>query len=358
MTQPPFLSSAPQWQPRPQSDPGTQTGAVNPAGQAAPGPGQGSHQWLPEAQAPAPLRLPASPSPYQQVWRTPWLRWWQPLLAIVLGTVLWIVLTVIVLIIVFIIEWAVAGKSFFELSDAGTGVGELVLTPGMFLGNNVGLAALWPIAVLMQLLFFRLKPGWLVSVTGKVRRDWAMACLTIVVPVWIVLTLVDLVIHKIPDLSWSNQSLLLIVGILITTPFQAAGEEFMFRGLVFRGVGSYFANPKVAFWVGSAVSSVFFAAMHGAADIWLNVFYLVFGLVACWVTWKTGSLIAGIVIHVVNNLVAEWALPFTDISNLFDRSAGVADWTILIHALALVIAGFLIVRAAKRRDLETLTPAS
>ncbi len=358
MTQPPYLSSAPQWQPRPQPEPGTQHVAGVPVEQTAPRPGQDSHQWLPQPAGPEPLRLPASPSPYQQLWRTTWLRWWQPLLAIVLGIVLWLVATVVAVLAAYFIEIAVSGKSFVDLAEASAGGTGFVMTPGLFLANNVSLALLLPIVVLAQLIFFRLKPGWILSVTGKVRKGWVAACLAIVVPVWIVLTVVELLIHGIPDLAWSSQSLVLIVGILITTPLQAAGEEFMFRGLMFRGVGSYFASPKAAFWVGALVSTVAFAAAHFAKDLWLNLFYLAFGLVACWVTWKTGSLIAGIVIHVVNNLIAEWLFPFTDISNLFDRSAGVGDWTILIHMLALVVAGFLIVRAAKRRELETLTPAS
>ncbi len=304
MNQPPDPNSTPLWQPNQQPGPSGQSDTGSHPGPTAPpkpnsqSSAQVPRQWPPLPVYAEPLRLPASPSPYQQLWRTPWLKLWQPFSAIVLGLVLWFVATVIGYGNAFLDGYVTGNEFFVKLSPDGTGHYVMLMTPGLFLTIKVILALLLPITVLIQLMFFGLKPGWLISVTGKVRKGGAAMSLAIVVPIWIVLALVDSAIHKIPDLSWNDQSQLLIVGILITTPWQAAGEEFMFRGLIFRGIGSYFDTPKGSFWAGAAISSVSFAAMH----------------------------------------------------------AGAADWTMLIHVLALVIAGFLIVRAAKWRNMETLTP--
>ncbi len=306
------------------------------------------------------MRLPAKPSPYQQVWRTPWFKWWQPIMASVLGTVFWYVLLVIIVAVAAAIELAVSGHTFINTLGSGVGSSGSSTTPGLFLANNVALAVILPIAVVLQRWFFGLRSGWLLSVTGKVRRGWIPICIAIVVPIWIVSYAAELVFSgasELEGLAWSEQSLVLIIGILLTTPLQAAAEEYLCRGFIFRAVGSYFNNPKVAFWAGTVVSTAVFTYMHDAEDAWLNLSYIAFGVILCWVTWKTGSLIPGIVIHIVNNLIAEATMPFSDISGLFERSSGAGDWTVLIQVAALLIAGALIIWVAGRCGLETETPA-
>ena len=42
--------------------------------------------------------------------------------------------------------------------------------------------------------------------------------------------------------------------VVLTTPFQAAGEEYGARGLITRGAGSWFASPRAALLVGTLLS--------------------------------------------------------------------------------------------------------
>ena len=69
-----------------------------------------------------------------------------------------------------------------------------------------------------------------------------------------------------------------------------------------------------------------------------------------WVTWRTGGLEA-IAIHVANNVVAEVLLPWSDISGMMDRSAGVGDATILIHVAVITAIGVALTVIGRRRGL-------
>jgi membrane protease YdiL (CAAX protease family) len=142
---------------------------------------------------------------------------------------------------------------------------------------------------------------------------------------YLIMEAVDIFVFSgVPHLTWQPYSLFLIVGIIITTPLQCAGEEYCVRGMVARVVGSY-GSARVSFWIAATLSSVLFMLLHGAGDPYLNVFYFSFGMVASWMAWRTGGLEAGIALHVLNNLLSEATMPFTDISGMFDRSAGAAN---------------------------------
>ena len=90
--------------------------------------------------------------------------------------------------------------------------------------------------------------------------------------------------------------------------------------------------------VSTVVTAGVFMGLHAAADPWLNLMYVVFAIVGSWVTWRTGGLEAAVAIHIVNNLLSEVFLPFTDFSDMFDRQEGVADASILINVAVLLIA--------------------
>ena len=55
---------------------------------------------------------------------------------------------------------------------------------------------------------------------------------------------------------------------LLLTPWQAAAEEYAFRGLATQNIGPNFARPLVAVVVPAIVAAAAFAAAHGSPDPW------------------------------------------------------------------------------------------
>lgn len=290
--------------------------------------------------------LPVEPSTHPFFYRTPRWRWWKPLLAFIAATVL----AFIAMIVPALIGMLVDRVDFAAIAKTG----KMTLGPWAFLGNNIGLALLIPIAMLLQWLLFGQRPGWLSSVLGRFRWGWFARCVAVAVPIWLVMMGIEIALTGLPkDISVRPYTVLLIIGILLTTPFQAAGEEYLMRGLEQRLVASYFKRQTLGWIVATIVSSVTFMLLHGAGDIWLNIMYFCFGAIASWITWKTGGLEAAVAIHVVNNLVSEALMPWTDFSHMFDREAGAADASILIQVVVLVVAAGLMWFMGRRTKVAT-----
>jgi len=90
------------------------------------------------------------------------------------------------------------------------------------------------------------------------------------------------------------------IVVLLTTPFQAMGEEYVFRGYLMQGFGALTRRP----WIAVILSSVLFALAHGVQNAPLFLDRFLFGLMAGYVVLRTGGLEAGIALHVWNNLAA------------------------------------------------------
>jgi membrane protease YdiL (CAAX protease family) len=88
------------------------------------------------------------------------------------------------------------------------------------------------------------------------------------------------------------------VLICVLVPFQAAGEEFAFRGLGMQAFGAWFRWPLV----GILVPTVGFAFAH-SYNAWGRIDVAALGVSFAFLTWRTGGLEAGVVAHVVNNVV-------------------------------------------------------
>lgn len=285
--------------------------------------------------------LPIEERTYPAFYRTPRLRWWRPIVAaLAVGFV-----ALLAMAIPAVIGMVIDGADFVQMAQTGT----FSLGPWGFLGNNVGLALLIPIAMLGQWLFFGQRPGWMSSVVGRFRWGWFARCVAVVLPIWLIMLGVETALVGLPtDLAWRPTSGLMIVGILLTTPLQSAGEEYLMRGLEQRLVASYFRADILGWIVATVVSSVTFMRLHGADDPWLNLYYFSFGVAASWIGWKTGGLEASVAVHVVNNLLSEALMPWTDFSGMFERGVGTADATILIQVAVMTVAVVLIWWVGKR----------
>ncbi len=288
--------------------------------------------------------LPIEPRAHHAFLRAPRWRWWKPIVAFVLGAVVWMLVNAALALAGMLVD----GVDLIAMATTA----KVVLGPWGFLGNNVGVASGIVVAVLVQWLVFGIRPKWLSSVVGGLRWRWLGLCTAIFLPLWLILLGISFVLDGPPEgFMIRPYTALMIVGILLTTPFQAAAEEYLFRGLEQRLVASYFKAETLGWVVATIVSTATFVLLHASDDAWLNLSYVGFGLVGCWLVWRTGGLEAAIAMHVVNNLTSEMVMPFIDFSGLFDRSAGTGDASVLIQLALMAGAAALITWLAKRRGL-------
>ena len=115
--------------------------------------------------------------------------------------------------------------------------GVIPMTPAIFVTNNLALAALLPLAYLGQRMLFGVKPGTISSVTGRFRWAWFRKLALIVVPVFAVYS-AALFLLEPAELKIDGTAALMLAFVLLTTPFQAASEEYVARGGFQRAAGS------------------------------------------------------------------------------------------------------------------------
>lgn len=228
------------------------------------------------------------------------------------------------------------------------------LTPIALLAINLSLAAQIPIAVLLQRMLYGVRPGSLSSVAGRFRWRWLGRLALVIVPLYVVYGIVLLVIAPIGSVSIDAGSVALFLIVLISTPLQAAGEEYAVRGLVQRSASSWFRTARVALIVSTVVAAVFFATVHANSDPWQVAYYLVFGIAASIATWGTGGLEAGTLVHSMNNLVILAPIALTGgIEGLLARSGASSGAIMLVPMLLMLFSALVSVWLARRYALAT-----
>ena len=316
---------------------------------------------VPTTQVPTPpvpvSTLPTRPVRYPAFWRTDAWSPWKPIVALLIAGVVFFILQVMAFVVAMTIDVA-TGRIDLNGYLERIRLGKVEITPTFFLANNVALGLSIPLAFLLSRWPFGQPGGFVSSVIGRLRWRLLLTYMAAISLPWLVVMALSL---------WSGRGALqinadtwvLAVGILLTTPFQAAGEEYLFRGIGYRAFASFFRNPAIAIPFGGVLQALLFMSAHGAGDATLNAHYLLFGLIAAWLVWRTGGLEAAIAVHVVNNLTSEAAMPFTDISQMFDRQEGVASladvWPIAVCLLIAVVLAEVFVRRSKPRVLGPMS---
>lgn len=273
-----------------------------------------------------------------------------------------------VLLGVFVTLWlAVAGNSSDEISDKLSGD---TATPSYLALVNVGWAAAIPSVLLVAFALHRLKPGWVASVAGVLRWRWLLACFGIAVVALAVTVGVSTVL---PDQgsgtidltgganAWTGASRDFLLVVLLLTPLQAAGEEFVFRGYLAQACGGLTArfSPAVSGTVAVVVPAVLFALAHGLGqDVPIFFDRLAFGLVAGLLVLLTGGLEAGIAMHVLNNFLAfGLAIAFGDMTETLTPTDG-TWWSIPVTLVQSLSYLALTLWAARRMGVRARTTAA
>ena len=262
------------------------------------------------AGAPAPWGRAPVPVPtvfaYHRLLRAqPDYRWWRPLVAVAVAGAA--ILATNVSISIMLVVAVGAERGFDALLDP-TIAADAILDAGSPLSLLLGLGsvAVWLPCVFLGCVVAGIRPlGALHSVAGRFRWRWLLSCLWPAFAIVGVTILVTAVILPLafgetlyPPSVPAGTLLLSVLVILLLVPFQAAAEEYVFRGLLMQALGSWVAFPLLAL----VLPTLLFTLGH-LYDIWGLIDVAIFGLVAAWLTWRTGGLEAAIALHVANNVV-------------------------------------------------------
>jgi membrane protease YdiL (CAAX protease family) len=268
------------------------------------------------------------PRTYPLMLRTWTYAWWRPvagLLALVIG------MFGASLVLLPLLAAAVALDHRGRFEDAFNAATSLdhVTWQGM-LWLNLSLAALIPVTWAIVRVIHRLRPRWLMSVRPGIRWGFFWACFGLAPVAMFAQVLVGALLPQDPnDLGGSVNDLTsrivsLGIVVLLTTPLQAIGEEYAFRGYAMQAFGALTRRP----WIAVVLSATVFALAHGLQNAPLFLDRFAFGLMAGYVVLRTGGLEAGIALHIWNNLVAfGFALLLGNIDDILNVTA-VSWWNI------------------------------
>ena len=261
------------------------------------------------------LRPIAPGRPFHQLDRTDVHRWWRPAVGLVLMLVLAVAVTTIFVLWLVATVWALTGE-WLDFASSGDA---LFVSPLANLFALLGsLTVLLPVVWFVTLVINRRWIGTLASVEGHVRWRWLLLCL---VPAAAYMGLAiaasygfDAVWPAADDGgAWPGWHAfwppLLVIVLLV--PFQAAAEEYVFRGWLLQAVGSctfesrggLLAKVFGTAWPAILLSALPFVAGHTYTD-WGIIDIGAFAVVVGWVTVNTGGLEAAIALHVVNNMTS------------------------------------------------------
>ncbi|MER7696560.1 type II CAAX endopeptidase family protein [Streptomyces sp. NPDC096095] len=271
---------------------------------------------------------------------------------------------VLVLIVVGIMVVSVVGIAVAELLDAGPASADSDLffdDPVADLAVQLlGLAIGIPIVLWGARMLGRRPAGTVSSVVGRLRWGWLWRCAAVAFPLMV------LQVGLLIAWTWNDEPLgesgagfpgwpvflLSLAVVLALVPFQAAAEEYVFRGWLVQVIGRVVRSP----WPAIVLASLLFALAHGFGELSGFLLLLYSALWWGWLVIRTGGLEAVIVMHVANNLLAfGLAAGFGELAST--ETAADAPWQAM--AVELVFAPLYcltMARIAGRRGVERMSP--
>lgn len=271
--------------------------------------------------------------------------WWRLIVSLFVGAA-GLVIAPVVAVVAILLVARLAGVDFqFDLNDG--------LSAGEMLGVNLGLAALIPVSSLTYWGIYRRRPRWLGSVLPGLRAPWLVRCFGMALVVWaLLMLLVVFAAVSQRETPFDSGVVWLLVVIVLTTPLQAGGEEYLFRGLLLQGLGA----ARFPTWMCCVVSGSLFATAHLQFSPPLFADRFVLGVLLAWLAIRTGGLEAGIAIHAVKNWAGLIPAALLDKVSQTLEPTGVT-WLPLgvdVVLLAIVLPWLVVVvRRRERQGLQT-----
>lgn len=271
------------------------------------------------------------------------------------------VVGLLLLAIAFVLVVPVVSYSVFAglVDDPATVLDTDVLTPWGLAYVNATIAAMIPVTWLLVRAVHGVRPRWLASVRPRIRWGWLGLCLVLSVAALLGTVLLSAFVPAsaettevsttLNDFTTTTRDFLLVIVLL--TPLQAVGEEYVFRGYLTQAFGSLWSSPYVAV-LGPAL---LFALAHGAQSLPVFIDRLAFGIVSGVLVIRTGGLEAGIAMHVLNNFLAfGLLLAFGDMASALDPPEG-SWWGVLVTVVRSVGFVVLVLVVARAIGLQTRT---
>ncbi|MBS44964.1 MAG: CPBP family intramembrane metalloprotease domain-containing protein [Nocardioides sp.] len=235
-----------------------------------------------------------------------------------------------------VVWWLVQGVPSGEFESRLSGD---PATPGFFLLINLGWAFTIPLVMAVVWGIHGLRPRFAASVRPGIRWTWFAVSLGLAAVALVATVLVGALVPAgetsdvggaVNDFTSELRDFLIIMVLL--TPLQAAGEEYLFRGYLTQLIGGVLPWERLRLVVAVVVPAVVFALAHGVQEPPIFVDRLAFGLVAGVLVIATGGLEASIAMHVLNNLLAfSLAILFGDMTEAFNPEG--STWWQLVPTL-------------------------
>lgn len=301
----------------------------------------------------------AEPMPYHQMLRTWTYAAWKPVVGILLCAVGMLLVMPFVLMPVLALGVWIEGGPFWEsFQDAAT---LETIAPAALLYLNLVLGSMILVTWFVMRFIHRMRPRWLASVMPRLRWRFLLVCLGIAVLALVAQVAVGAVLPGQTETDFgplndfTGTTVAIAVVVLLTTPFQAAGEEYLFRGYLLQAFGSFFRRRAVGKWVAIVLTATLFASAHGVQNFPLFFDRFMFGLIAGWLVVRTGGLEAGIALHILNNFLAYGiAVSFGDLTETLTVSE-ISWWNIPLTLTQSGIYAVVVALMARRMGLQTLT---
>jgi membrane protease YdiL (CAAX protease family) len=240
--------------------------------------------------------------------------------------------------------------------------------PAQLFGNPVfglvvvllSITAVLPVVFGTAALVQRRRPGSLSSVAGRLRWTWLLRCLALAVLALVLGQAAQVVALSLAGEAYSDlfgwvgwQAFLPpLVAIVLLVPFQAATEEYMFRGWFIQAVGAHVRNPVWGVLIGALV----FASLHGYSWVGL-VDVFAFGAVMGWLAVRTGGLEAPIALHVMNNVLAfGLSAAAGNLEDALDQGKTPIPWQALAGTVVqLGVYAWGVLYLSKKRAIDTIS---
>lgn len=298
---------------------------------------------------------------------------WKPVAGIAVLIVSMFVIVPILLMPVLAAAVAVQGGSGSFGDRFAASLDLTAVTPASMLFLNLSLAGLTLVAMGIVRWIHRLRPRWLSSVLPGMRWKFFSACLGLSVVALVLSLVMSAVLPQNPtDVSgepneFTGRLIATAIVILLTTPLQALGEEYAFRGYLMQAFGSLTHGIMESLGVGKQgavriaqgfallVTSGLFALAHGTQNAPLFFDRFSFGLMAGLTVILVGGLEAGIALHILNNLVAfGFAIVFGDLQSALTVSE-VSWWQLPVTVVQNGGYLLLVLLVARRMGLRNTT---
>jgi len=184
-------------------------------------------------------------------------------------------------------------------------LGRTGFTPMQQAAGALSLGVLIPYSMLLQRVIYGVPFRSLHSVTGRFRFGVFGRAVLVVGPLVLIAMSVLTMMGTNEPIPWTTADLVafFVIG-MVLTPLAAAGEEYGFRGLMFRVVGGWGKRAGVGAVAGIATTTVLFSLIHGSLDPYILTSYLVLFASLGIITWRTGGLEIAVALHGVYNVTA------------------------------------------------------